>query len=93
MLEEEASEIGAKSMVPDADIGTMRADQTKLRQTLFNLLSNACKFIERGVIRLSVEREEQGSVEHVTANRRIGETASDDSGTFNLKNARRRREK
>src|SRR5262249_36907445 len=27
-----------------ASIGTMRADLTKVRQTLFNLLSNACKF-------------------------------------------------
>ncbi|MEW6161519.1 MAG: ATP-binding protein, partial [Verrucomicrobiota bacterium] len=39
------------------DIGTMRTDQTKLRQTLFNLLSNACKFTERGVITLRVESQ------------------------------------
>jgi signal transduction histidine kinase len=40
-----------------ADIGTMHADQTKVRQTLFNLLSNASKFTERGVIRLSVSEK------------------------------------
>jgi signal transduction histidine kinase len=34
----------------------MRADVTKLRQTLFNLLSNASKFTERGAITLTVER-------------------------------------
>ena len=34
----------------------MRADQTKVRQTLFNLLSNATKFTERGTIRLDVQR-------------------------------------
>ncbi len=34
------------------DIGTMRADLTKVRQTLFNLLSNASKFTEKGVITL-----------------------------------------
>ncbi len=39
-----------------ADIGVMTADQTKLRQTLFNLLSNASKFTEKGTIRLSVEK-------------------------------------
>jgi signal transduction histidine kinase/CheY-like chemotaxis protein len=40
------------------DLGTMRADLTKVRQVLFNLLSNACKFTENGVIRLSVKRED-----------------------------------
>jgi signal transduction histidine kinase len=42
---------------PD-DIGSMHADQTKVRQTLFNLLSNAAKFTERGRIELRVERGE-----------------------------------
>ncbi len=36
------------------EIGRMTADVTKVRQTLFNLLSNACKFTERGTIRLRV---------------------------------------
>jgi signal transduction histidine kinase/DNA-binding response OmpR family regulator len=40
---------------PD-NIGTMRADQTKVRQILFNLLSNASKFTEKGTIRLEVKR-------------------------------------
>jgi GAF domain-containing protein/CheY-like chemotaxis protein len=39
------------------DIGTMRADLTKVRQALFNLLSNACKFTERGTVVLTVARE------------------------------------
>ncbi len=44
------------------DLGEMRADLTKVRQTLFNLLSNASKFTEKGVITLSANRipTEQG---------------------------------
>lgn len=38
-------------------IGSMSSDQTKVRQTLFNLLSNAAKFTEGGVIILSAARE------------------------------------
>ncbi len=40
---------------PD-DLGLMDADLTKVRQSLFNLLSNATKFTENGVITLTVER-------------------------------------
>ena len=39
------------------ETGAMRADLTKVRQALFNLLSNACKFTERGTISLTVARE------------------------------------
>jgi signal transduction histidine kinase/CheY-like chemotaxis protein len=37
-------------------VGSMRADLTKIRQTLFNLLSNATKFTEDGSIDLEVSR-------------------------------------
>src|SRR5215831_1326753 len=39
------------------EVGEMLADQTKVRQTLFNLLSNACKFTEKGTVSLYVRRE------------------------------------
>jgi signal transduction histidine kinase len=39
------------------EVGQMRADQTKVRQALFNLLSNACKFTEGGTVSLGVRRE------------------------------------
>jgi signal transduction histidine kinase/CheY-like chemotaxis protein len=38
------------------DIGTMRSDQTKVRQNLFNLISNAAKFTDQGRITLDVRR-------------------------------------
>jgi PAS domain S-box-containing protein len=41
------------------DVGGMNADLTKVRQSLFNLLSNACKFTEGGTVRLEVAREER----------------------------------
>ncbi|HKZ04494.1 MAG TPA: GAF domain-containing protein, partial [Methylomirabilota bacterium] len=40
---------------PDG-VGAMHADLTKVRQALFNLLSNACKFTERGTVALAVAR-------------------------------------
>src|SRR5437588_423421 len=42
---------------PD-DAGSIHADLTKVRQSLFNLLSNACKFTEGGTVRLDVARNE-----------------------------------
>ncbi len=41
-------------------VGTMHADLTKVRQSLFNLLSNACKFTEGGSVRLEVGRDDSG---------------------------------
>jgi PAS domain S-box-containing protein len=40
-----------------SDLGAVRADLTKVRQSLFNLLSNACKFTEQGTITLTAERQ------------------------------------
>jgi signal transduction histidine kinase len=40
-----------------ADVGQMHADLTKVRQTLFNLLSNACKFTEKGTVTLTARME------------------------------------
>lgn len=39
------------------NLGTVRADLTKVRQSLFNLLSNAAKFTREGTITLSAGRE------------------------------------
>ncbi|MCL4295120.1 MAG: HAMP domain-containing protein [Anaerolineae bacterium] len=56
---------------PD-DLGLMVADMTKVRQSLFNLLSNAAKFTENGVITLTVER--------------INERQKDEGGRMNEEN-------
>jgi PAS domain S-box-containing protein len=44
------------------DIGPMHADLTKVRQILFNLLSNASKFTEGGTVRLEVARGGQDRI-------------------------------
>ncbi len=43
----------------DDDIGEMCTDATKVRQILFNLLSNACKFTRQGNIRLAASLGEE----------------------------------
>lgn len=54
------------------DVGTAYTDPTKLRQILFNLLSNAAKFTQDGVIRLDMDRESDGGVDWIRF--RVGDT-------------------
>ena len=44
-------------MICPADIGSIRSDQTKVKQCLLNLLSNATKFTSKGTLTLAVARE------------------------------------
>jgi len=61
----------ANSVVSDCpdDIGTMQSDATKVRQVLFNLLSNSAKFTASGEIRIAVSRKhgkpDSGSTERL----------------------------
>ncbi len=54
-LAQKRSNSVAVTVAPDA--GRMHADLTKVRQVLFNLLSNACKFTENGRVTVDVRRE------------------------------------
>ncbi|MCG8350370.1 MAG: ATP-binding protein [Chloroflexales bacterium] len=45
----------------DAELGTMHSDPTKIRQVLLNVLSNAAKFTEHGVISLHVSRDKEAN--------------------------------
>jgi len=46
----------ALALKTKGELGTMYADQPKVRQILLNLLSNAAKFTESGVITIGIER-------------------------------------
>ena len=50
---------------PDS-IGSIHADTTKIRQCLFNLLSNASKFTEQGTISLTVSRDTKDGQEWIS---------------------------
>jgi GAF domain-containing protein/DNA-binding response OmpR family regulator/anti-sigma regulatory factor (Ser/Thr protein kinase) len=49
-----------------ADIGTIHADQTRFRQALLNLMSNANKFTENGTVTIAARHERTDSREWVT---------------------------
>jgi signal transduction histidine kinase len=50
----------------DAAIGTMYADQMRLRQALLNLMSNANKFTDRGTITIKAGQRQQNGREWIT---------------------------
>jgi signal transduction histidine kinase len=68
----------------DRELGTMYADQTRLRQVLLNLLSNAAKFTTNGKVTLAIIRDKQhllpyaplGMITFIVADTGIGMTES-----------------
>jgi signal transduction histidine kinase len=50
----------------DAEIGTMHADQMRLRQALLNLMSNANKFTEKGTVTIAAQQKQEGGRDWVT---------------------------
>jgi GAF domain-containing protein len=62
----------------DGAIGTMHADQMRLRQALLNLMSNANKFTEKGTVTISARQGQENGRDWVTlsvADTGIGMTA------------------
>ena len=69
----------------DADLGSIRADATKLRQAVFNLLSNAAKFTQNGQITLSVQRvmkDDASWIEIAVTDTGVGISADQQSALF-----------
>jgi signal transduction histidine kinase len=50
----------------DIEIGTLHADQMRLRQALLNLMSNANKFTDHGTITIDARQRQEGSRDWVT---------------------------
>ena len=57
-----------------ADIGSFRSDQTKVKQCLLNLLSNANKFTSKGTLTLAVAREGNSQVTFRVSDSGVGMT-------------------
>src|SRR5436853_1145094 len=72
---------GNKLVVEKDGLGMMRTDQTKLRQVLLNLLSNASKFTSNGTITLGA-RAENGDFKFEIEDTGIGMTPEQLSKLF-----------
>jgi signal transduction histidine kinase/CheY-like chemotaxis protein len=85
-LEPEAERNGNRLVLRmPAEVGSMHADITKVRQILFNLLSNACKFTHNGTVTLDVERRQQLSEDRLVfqvSDTGIGMTQEQQSNLF-----------
>ena len=66
------------------ELGSMHADLTKVRQSLFNLLSNACKFTQQGTITLTLSRGRGGDGENSSIQIQDGESIGTSSSPLPL---------
>jgi len=69
----------------ESNLGTMRSDATKIRQCIINVLGNAGKFTERGLVRLEVSRAAESGSDWLTfrvSDTGIGMTSAQAGGLF-----------
>lgn len=74
----------------DRELGTMYADQTRVRQVLLNLLSNAAKFTTNGKVTLAIKRNRKhllpsaplGMITFIVADTGIGMTETQQEQLF-----------
>ncbi len=64
----------AVEVICPADIGSFRSDQTKVKQCLLNLMSNANKFTTKGVLTLTMAREKDAQVSFRVSDTGVGMT-------------------
>jgi len=69
-------------VLADRQLTTMCADQTKVRQSLLNMLSNACKFTSRGKVTLEVQKLPEDHVAFAVSDTGVGMTAEQVSRLF-----------
>jgi signal transduction histidine kinase len=67
-----------------ADLGSLTVDPMRLRQILFNLLSNACKFTKEGEVKLNARRlvDRRDWIEFAVADNGIGMTPEQQAKVF-----------
>jgi signal transduction histidine kinase len=66
-IEPMASKNGNRLVIEcSADLGTIHADQTRFRQSLLNLASNANKFTEKGTITIATHQAQENGRDWVT---------------------------
>jgi adenylate cyclase len=69
-------------VVCPADIGSFRSDQTKVKQCLLNLLSNANKFTSKGTLTLTAAREDNAQISLRVSDTGVGMTKEQLSRLF-----------
>jgi len=79
ILESVAKPLGEKNnnqviLSHSEDLGSMHSDETRLRQSLLNLIGNACKFTENGVVKLAVSSLDNGNLRFAVSDTGIGLT-------------------